>query len=141
MLVHLASRVSSFVVAFGLAASTALAAQDAAARKDKPVDDAPPTTLTMAHVLDLESVASPKVSPDGSQVVFTRTWNDRVNDRPQNELWIMDADGSRLRQLGEGSAAEWSPDGKRIVFLREGKPKGAQGGPLFFYVYHCCLRL
>jgi dipeptidyl aminopeptidase/acylaminoacyl peptidase len=89
-------------------------------------DSKSPPKLGIELLLEMESVAAPKAAPDGKQVVFTRTWNDKVNDRPQGELWIMDADGSRLRQLGEGSAAEWSPDGTRLAFLKEGKPKGPQ---------------
>ncbi len=87
---------------------------------------AAPRRLSMKLLFEMESVAAPRISPDGKQIVFTRTWNDAVNDCPQSELWLVDADGSRLRQLGEGSAAIWSPDGTRIAYLREGKPKGTQ---------------
>jgi len=89
-------------------------------------EEKPAARLSIDLLMEMESVAGPKISPDGARIVFTRTWNDRVNDQPQSELWIMERDGGRPRQLGEGSAPEWSPDGERIAFLREGKPKGAQ---------------
>jgi len=87
-----------------------------------------PRTLAIDLLFEMESVAAPRLSPDGKQLLFTRSWNDAVNDRPVNELWLLDVGGGerRPRQLGEGSGAEWSPDGSRIAFLREGKPRGAQ---------------
>ncbi len=80
----------------------------------------------MELLFELESVSAPRVSPGGQQLVFTRTWNDALHDRPASELWLIERDGSRLRQLGEGSGAEWSPDGSRLAFLRDGKPDGTQ---------------
>jgi dipeptidyl aminopeptidase/acylaminoacyl peptidase len=87
---------------------------------------APKPKLTIDRFLEMESVANPRLSPDGTQVVFTRTWIDKVNDHPSSELWIVGRDGTRLRQLTEGSSPQWSPDGGRIAFLRDGKPSGTQ---------------
>src|SRR5687768_15572144 len=56
--------------------------------------------LAIGDYWQWENVADPRLSPDGRQVVFTRTWFDPIEDRPRNELWLMDADGARLRQLG-----------------------------------------
>lgn len=53
------------------------------------------TLLTVEHYLDLEQVADPQISPDGRQVVYARRWVDRMNDRWETSLWIMDADGGR----------------------------------------------
>ncbi|UCE03505.1 MAG: S9 family peptidase [Candidatus Latescibacterota bacterium] len=82
--------------------------------------------LRLDLMLEWESVASPQLSPDGKQIVFTRSWIDKVNDKRKSELWIMDSDGGRPRHLVEGSEPQWSPDGRRIAFLREGKPNGPQ---------------
>jgi dipeptidyl aminopeptidase/acylaminoacyl peptidase len=89
-------------------------------------DPADASKLRLDLLLEWESVSDPKLSPDGNKIVFTRTWNDRQEDKRQSELWIMDADGGRQRQLTEGSDAQWSPSGDRIAFVREGKPKGNQ---------------
>jgi dipeptidyl aminopeptidase/acylaminoacyl peptidase len=82
--------------------------------------------LALEQYLDMESVSDARISPDGSQIVYTRGWIDRVNDRRQSSLWIINVDGSRNRQLTEGGGAQWSPDGTRILFTRQGDPSGSQ---------------
>jgi dipeptidyl aminopeptidase/acylaminoacyl peptidase len=84
------------------------------------------TLLTVDKYLDFEQVAEPRVSPDGSQIIYTRRWVNKLEDRFESALWIMNADGSKNRFLIEGSSAIWSPDGTRIAYLAEGKPSGTQ---------------
>ncbi|MBW3654992.1 MAG: S9 family peptidase, partial [Gemmatimonadetes bacterium] len=82
--------------------------------------------FTTARMLDFEQVADPQISPDGRHVVYTRRWVDKLKDRWQSSLWIVNADGTRNRFLVDGSNATWSPDGTRIAYLAEGEPKGTQ---------------
>jgi dipeptidyl aminopeptidase/acylaminoacyl peptidase len=82
--------------------------------------------LTLDLFLDWEYVASPQLSPDGSQIVYTRRWTDKVNDRFESEVWIMNSDGSKNRFLVKGSSPQWSPDGKRLAYSAQGQPLGAQ---------------
>jgi dipeptidyl aminopeptidase/acylaminoacyl peptidase len=84
------------------------------------------TLLTVEHYLDYETVADPQISPDGRQVVYTRRWVNRMEDKWESALWVMDADGSRNRFLVKGASAVWSPDGTRIAYLADGEPKGQQ---------------
>jgi dipeptidyl aminopeptidase/acylaminoacyl peptidase len=73
--------------------------------------------------MNMESVSNPAISPDGKQIVFTRTWVDKVKDEYQSNIWIVDVDGTRVRELTSGnwrdSGPVWSPDGKRIAFLSD----------------------
>ena len=83
-------------------------------------------TLDLARYMDMESVSDPQISPDATQIVYTRGWVDAVNDRRESSLWIMNANGTKNRQLLDGSGARWSPDGTRILFTAPGEPTGSQ---------------
>ena len=84
------------------------------------------TLLTVNHYLDWEQVSDPQLSPDGSQILYTRTWVNRLEDKWESALWIMSADGSRNRFLTKGANARWAPDGSRIAYFADGDPKGTQ---------------
>lgn len=94
-----------------------LSAQGSAPPKDR---------LTIADYFNWEDVANPSLSPDGKQIIYTRTWIDQINDRRESSVWIMNADGTRNRFLVKGADAKWSPDGSRIAFVAPGEPGGAQ---------------
>ncbi|HVF52379.1 MAG TPA: hypothetical protein VNC78_02105 [Actinomycetota bacterium] len=56
-------------------------------------------------------IDSPSWSPSGEQLLFS------ANKPPESSsVYVMDADGSNLHRLGEGTGPVWSPDGQRIVF-------------------------
>src|SRR5512138_1136647 len=86
-------------------------------------------TLSKETFMNMEGVSNPAISPDGRQIVFTRSWIDKVKDERVSNLWIVDVDGNRVRELTSGnwrdSQPVWSPDGKRIAFLsdRDGTPQ------------------
>ena len=83
-------------------------------------------SVSLEMYLDLESVSNPQISPDGSRVVYTRGWVDKMNDRRESSIWIMNADGSKAHFLVDGSNAVWSPDGSRIAYTASGEPDGSQ---------------
>src|SRR5580698_1611980 len=84
------------------------------------------TRLTNDHYFDFERVANAQISPDGARIVYTRQQANKVEDRWDSSLWIMNADGSQNRFLTKGSNPRWSSDGKRILYIADGEPRGQQ---------------
>ena len=73
--------------------------------------------------MEMESIGSPNISPDGMHILFTRGWIDKKSDRSRSNLWIVDIAGKRVRELTHGNWRDfspvWSPDGKKIAFLSD----------------------
>jgi len=106
----------AMLLAVGIAAVAALHAQETRSA----------TRLTTEHYLDWERVNDVQISPDGARLLYTRQHVNTIEDRWDSEVWILNADGSQHRFFVKGSNARWSPDGKRVVYLAEGEPKGPQ---------------
>ncbi len=72
-------------------------------------------------VFELEFANDPRISPDGSQIVYERQSNDVMTDGSRKSLWIVNSDGSKHRPLVSGtqsaSSPRWSPDGERIAYI------------------------
>ncbi len=94
---------------------------DRAPAQETPSD----TLLTVQHYLNWEQVGDPRISPDGSQIVYARRNVNQIEDRWDSALWMMNADGTKQRFLLKGGSPRWSPDGTRIAYIAEadGKPQ------------------
>lgn len=72
---------------------------------------------------DMESISAPAISPNGATIVFSRGFVDQVKDQNRSNLWVVNSDGSRLRELTTGpwrdTSPVWSPKGDRIAFLSD----------------------
>ncbi len=110
------------IVAFALASLPAVIGAQNAVTQNSVAND----RLTLDLYWEFETVADPQLSPDGSQIIYTRGWIDKVNDKRESSLWVMNADGSKNRFLVRGSNARWSPAGDRIAYTAQGEPKGSQ---------------
>ncbi len=69
----------------------------------------------------------PRISPDGSKVLFNRSKGGWVPENDANypekwDLWTMDMDGAnQVKVVDNATWGTWRPDGKTIVFSRAGK--------------------
>jgi Tol biopolymer transport system component len=104
-----------------LAACVSLAAFTAASQETHSA-----TRLTNDQYFDFERVSNAQISPDGARIVYARQQANKIEDRWDSSLWIMNADGSQHRFLTKGSSPRWSFDGKRILYIADGEPRGPQ---------------
>ena len=86
-----------------------------------------PANITAASAIDVQAtdyISGLDISPDGSEIALLAQGRGQGQGSP---AWVIPAPlgGVARRALTQGnSALHWSPDGKRIVFVRTGGPLG-----------------
>jgi dipeptidyl aminopeptidase/acylaminoacyl peptidase len=87
------------------------------------------STLAIAQVpgdvYRMEAVSRPKISPEGSWILYSQSKIDVAKDRSVSKLYMMSSDGKETITLTEQTKGvgnyQWSPDGKYISYLTKGK--------------------
>ncbi|MBI1825414.1 MAG: S9 family peptidase [Planctomycetes bacterium] len=83
--------------------------------------DTKPHPFSIHDMLAMKRISDPDVSPDGKRVVFTVRTTDIEANKGRTDLWLVNVDGTGLRQLTSDPAndgsGKWSPDGKSIYFV------------------------
>ncbi|HET6320232.1 MAG TPA: hypothetical protein VFG86_27555, partial [Chloroflexota bacterium] len=76
-----------------------------------------------ALVYGTTSASEPRISPDGSQILYTAARADRDADRATSQVWLMQRDGSGARQItasgDRNREPRWSADGYWIAFVSD----------------------
>ncbi|MCH2451084.1 MAG: S9 family peptidase [Gracilimonas sp.] len=71
-------------------------------------------------LFDLQMVANPEISPDGTTIVYERHQYDVMTDRRFVNLWTISFSGDEHRPLTSGKTGygsiTWSPSGDRIAY-------------------------
>ncbi len=82
--------------------------------------------LTPEALWEIGRVSDPRISPDGSQLLFSVRHFDLEGNVGQSSLYVANMDGSNRRRIspennGNDGHGEWRPDGARISFLHQGQ--------------------
>ena len=97
---------AAILLAILLAASSAFAAKRAFGIED---------------LYRIRNVGDLAMSPDGKTLAFTIATSDLARAKRTTAVWVINSDGSGLRQVTRGekdASPHFAPDGKTLVFVR-----------------------
>ena len=77
--------------------------------------------FSVHDMLAMDRISDPKVSPDGTRIVFVLRKTDLEANKGRTDLWLIGSDAAGLLQLTTDPQADsnpcWAPDGKSIYFI------------------------
>ena len=80
-----------------------------------------PKPMGLVDLLNIPRVGDPQLSPDGRDILFTRSESDWKIGRRLTHIWRVRTSGGDPVQLTNGAESEnsprWSPDGRTIAFV------------------------
>ncbi len=77
--------------------------------------------VTVDEVIDMVRVSGPRLSPDGSRILFTKSELDWDENKRESRIWVVGPDGEGMRPFTgstDDRSPEWSPDGRWVSFSR-----------------------
>jgi Tol biopolymer transport system component len=114
--------------AFMFVVTMSVGIRAAAQVAEKPRSDLGPITVRVQSIGDpkqghwvvmpgFRELGSPSLSKDGAWIAFD-AYKEGYNNSP-SECWVARKDGRELGRLAIGATPRWSPDGKKLLFMRD----------------------
>ena len=86
--------------------------------------------MEIEDLFRIKRVSDPQISPDGKWIAYVVASVNKEANNSNSDIWLIPSSGGDARQLTFSPKADnnprWSPDGKRIAFIRQ---PGAGGKP------------
>ncbi|HEY2847910.1 MAG TPA: DPP IV N-terminal domain-containing protein, partial [Pyrinomonadaceae bacterium] len=80
--------------------------------------------ITETDLFEFNWIGDPRISPDGTEVVFSRAAPNKDRTGYDSSIWMVDMGGQKAPieiLTGNVGSARWSPDGQWLVYRRDGQ--------------------